>query len=110
MNLVAYVAFSAVSINPDRECNPTIGTGGVYGVGPQVIGLAISFLSIIWLSGMTSRRMAAILGAGGIAQSGIYLFYLFNFYFCNSFFISIIILTLLNFRYLKCCNRYSLWC
>lgn len=109
MNLVAYVAFSAVSINPDRECNPTIGTGGVYGVGPQVIGLAISFLSIIWLSGMTSRRMAAILGAGGIAQSGIYLFYLFNFIFVILFF-SIIILTLLNFRYLKCCNRYSLWC
>lgn len=70
--IVAYVAFSAVSINPDRSCNPTIGTDGFYGVGPQVIGLAISFLSIIWLSGMTSRRMAAIMGAGGITQSGYY--------------------------------------
>jgi hypothetical protein len=69
-SLVSYVAFSAVSINPDRNCNPTIGTDSIYGVGPQVIGLVISFFSIFYISAMTSRRMAAIMGSGNIVQSG----------------------------------------
>lgn len=68
---VAYLTYTAVSLNPDRECNPTISTEKVYGVGPKVIGLVLALLSITWTSVMASRRIASILGAGGITQSGV---------------------------------------
>jgi hypothetical protein len=69
---VAYVTYASVSLNPDRDCNPTLSTESVYGVGPRVIGLVIAFLSILWVSVMTTRRMAHIMGAGGITGSGMF--------------------------------------
>ena len=67
---MAYVTYAAVSLNPDTDCNPTLSTEKVYGVGPQVIGLVLAFLSILWVSVMTTRRMAHVMGAGGITNSG----------------------------------------
>ena len=70
---VAYVTYAAVSLNPDTHCNPTLnsgGGGGKYGLGPQVLGLLVAFLSIVWASVMTTRRMAHVLGAGGAMGSG----------------------------------------
>ena len=68
--LVAYLTYAAVALNPSADCNPTISDAKLYGVGPQVIGLVLSFLAIIYSSLLVTRRMAGIMSAGGIASSG----------------------------------------
>ncbi len=52
----------AVSLNPDENCNNAIGNQSVYGIGQFVIGIVMCFISILWISVITSRRIAALLG------------------------------------------------
>jgi hypothetical protein len=68
---VAYLTYAAVALNPSADCNPTINSAKFYGVGPQVIGLILSFLAILYTSILVTRRMSAIMSTGGIASSGI---------------------------------------
>jgi hypothetical protein len=67
---VAYLTYAAVALNPSADCNPTITNTKLYGVGPQVIGLVLSFLAILYTSVLVTRRMSAILSAGGATSSG----------------------------------------
>lgn len=67
---VAYLTYSAVSLNPRKECNPTLSSSTYYGVGPQVIGLILSFLAILYTSVLVTRRMSAIMSTGGMTTSG----------------------------------------
>lgn len=53
---VAYLTFAALSLNPNGDCNASMGTGGnSFGIGPSVIGIILSFCSIFWMSVITSR-------------------------------------------------------
>lgn len=67
---VAYLTYAAVALNPSPECNPTITNNKLYGVGPKVIGLVLSFLAILYTSVLVTRRMSAIMSAGGATSSG----------------------------------------
>lgn len=67
---VAYLTYSAVALNPSAACNPTITDAKLYGVGPKVIGLVLSFLAIVYASVLVTRRMSAIMSAGGFTSSG----------------------------------------
>lgn len=67
--LVAYLTYSAVALNPSAACNPTITDAKLYGVGPKVIGLVLSFLAIVYASVLVTRRMSAIMSAGGFTSS-----------------------------------------
>jgi magnesium-transporting ATPase (P-type) len=69
--IVSYLTYAAVSLSPDENCNPTLSTHGVYGVGPKVIGLILSAISIVWVAVMTARRMASLMSHGGVLTSGI---------------------------------------
>jgi hypothetical protein len=53
----------AVSLNPDDACNPTVGNQTIYGVGQFVIGIVVCFLSILWISVITTRTLATLLGS-----------------------------------------------
>lgn len=68
---MAYLTYVAVSLNPDAHCNPTLSTRSLYGVGPRVVGLALSLTSILWVAVITSRRMASLMGSGGILSGGV---------------------------------------
>jgi hypothetical protein len=67
---VAYLTYASVALNPSADCNPTITDTKYYGVGPQVIGLVLSGLAILYTSVLVTRRMSAIMSAGGAASSG----------------------------------------
>lgn len=56
------MTYVAVSLNPDSDCNPSIGQQGIYGIGQYVIGIVVSFISILWISAITSRRISSLLG------------------------------------------------
>lgn len=61
---VTYLTYVSVSLNPREECNPTNGHTELYGVGPFIVGIVISFVSILWISIMTSRRLSGLVGTG----------------------------------------------
>lgn len=72
-----------MSLNPDADCNPASSNEAMdeatYGLGPLVIGLLLSFVSICWISVMTTHRMTAILTSGSVSTPGTDLFgLLFN--------------------------------
>jgi hypothetical protein len=70
MCTVAYLTYAAVALNPSAQCNPTVSDSKLYGVGPKVIGLVLSFLAIFYTSVLVTRRMSAIMSAGGMTSSG----------------------------------------
>ena len=60
---VAYLTYVAVSLNPSASCNANLASTGnnfIYGLGPSILGIICSFLSILWISQITSRRIAGI--------------------------------------------------
>jgi len=59
---VSYLTYVAVSLNPDEQCNPSVGNQHLYGIGQFIIGIVICFISILWVSVITSRRIAGLLG------------------------------------------------
>lgn len=59
-----------MALNPSAECNPTITNNKLYGVGPKIIGLVLSFLAILYTSVLVTRRMSSIMAAGGSTSSG----------------------------------------
>lgn len=59
---VSYLTFCSVSLNPKQECNSSLAnSAGEYGVGPMVIGLILSFLSIFFVAAFTSRSIVKFL-------------------------------------------------
>lgn len=75
MFAVAYVTYSAVSDNPDLKCNylQTSGSSGLgrYGIGPTVVGLVFSAISILWISSMTARKITTVMTSGSITKPGV---------------------------------------
>jgi hypothetical protein len=60
---VSYLTFCSVSLNPREECNSSLANSsdGYYGVGPMVIGLILSFVSIFFIAAFTSRSIVKFL-------------------------------------------------
>ena len=56
------MTYVAVSLNPDEKCNPSVGNQNLYGIGQFIIGVFVCFISILWISVITSRRIASLLG------------------------------------------------
>lgn len=77
MLYVLYITYSAVSLNPDPDCNPFAdpGDGGKlnfsYGGGPAMVGIAISLISILYMSLITTRAITSILAHGGFTQGAL---------------------------------------
>lgn len=55
-----FLAYSAVSKNPEAECNPYVGHED--NVAVVVVGLIITILSLIWLCANASTSITALLG------------------------------------------------
>jgi len=63
MTYVAYITYASVSLNPKPECNP-LANNEDSGMGPAVIGLIISLLSMIYMSTITTRSVSALFSSG----------------------------------------------
>lgn len=69
---VTYLIYSALTLNPKLECNTSVEfNGGDDRVGPVVIGIVISFLSIAYAAVISSKSIAAVINAGTYSQPGI---------------------------------------
>eukprot|EP01006_Ploeotia_vitrea_P040218 TRINITY_DN66412_c9_g2_i2.p1 TRINITY_DN66412_c9_g2~~TRINITY_DN66412_c9_g2_i2.p1 ORF type:complete len:470 (+),score=-43.06 TRINITY_DN66412_c9_g2_i2:59-1468(+) len=66
MVYVAYVTYMSVSLNPDTECNPFADESNTnsYGSGPAIAGLLFSFISIVYMSTITTRAVSALIVSG----------------------------------------------
>lgn len=66
---MTYITYSAVSLNPDPDCNPFAepgsGMSSKYGTGPAMVGIVISLISILYMSLITTRAITSILAHGG---------------------------------------------
>lgn len=71
MYVVAYLTYVAVSLNPDEACNPSVGNQNLYGIGQLVIGIVVCGISIVWVSVITSRRIAWLLGNNSYKSVGV---------------------------------------
>lgn len=60
---VSYLTFCSVSLNPREECNSSLANNsdGYYGIGPMIIGLILSFVSIFFIAAFTSRSIVKFL-------------------------------------------------
>lgn len=68
---MAYLTYVSVSLNPDEDCNPSIGNQNLYGIGQLIIGIVVCFISILWVSVITSRRIAWLLGNNSYKSVGV---------------------------------------
>lgn len=69
---VAYTTYSAVALNPDAACNASLANSGdMYGVGPMVLGLIMSFLSILYITLVAARKIATMMSAGPLPLVGL---------------------------------------
>ena len=69
---VAYTTYSAVSLNPTEACNASLANSAdVYGVGPMVLGLILSFLSILYITLVAARKIATMMSAGPLPLVGL---------------------------------------
>lgn len=68
---VSYLTYVAVSLNPDEDCNPSIGSQQYYGIGQFAIGIVVSLISIVWVSVITSRRIASLLSNNSFTNVGV---------------------------------------
>ena len=59
-----------MSLNPDTDCNPFADEGSVndYGSGPAIAGLIISFISIVYMSTITTRSVSALIVSGDVTK------------------------------------------
>ena len=68
---VTYLIYTSLTLNPDIECNSSIEfNGGNDRVGPVVLGIIISFLSIAYAAIVTSKSITAVLNQG--TYSGVF--------------------------------------
>ncbi len=71
---VAYLSYTAVSLNPNIQCNSSLASNDsqwTYGLGPVVIGIVLSFISILWVSVVTSRQITNLMSAGPLPFVGL---------------------------------------
>ena len=69
---VTYLVYSALTLNPKLECNSSVGfNGGDDRLGPVIIGIVMSFLSIAYAAIVSSKSIAAIMNAGTYSQPGV---------------------------------------
>jgi len=69
---VAYTTYSAVSLNPAAACNASLANAGdSYGVGPMVLGLILSFLSILYITLVAARKIATMMSSGPLPLTGL---------------------------------------
>lgn len=68
---VAYTTYTAVALNPDPQCNPTLAANSQYGLGPMVLGLILSFLSVMYITFVAARKVATIMSSGTLPFMGL---------------------------------------
>jgi hypothetical protein len=69
---VTYLVYSALTLNPNLQCNSSVGfNGGDDRLGPVIIGIVMSFLSIAYAAIVSSKSIAAIMNAGTYSQPGV---------------------------------------
>ena len=69
---VTYLIYTALTLNPILECNTSVEfNGGDDRVGPVVIGIVVSFLSIAYAAIISSKSIAAVINAGTYSQPGV---------------------------------------
>ena len=66
---VAYTTYSGVTLNPDIACNPSLAND--YGLGPMVLGLIMSFLSVIYITFIAARKIATLIATGPLPLTGL---------------------------------------
>ena len=69
---VTYLVYSALTLNPNLQCNSSVGfNGGDDRVGPVICGIVISFFSIAYAAIVSSKSIAAIMNSGTYTQPGV---------------------------------------
>lgn len=70
---VTYVIYCAMTLNPNIDCNASLGFHGSGNdrVGPVVLGIIMSFLSIAYAAIVSSKSIAAIMTSGTYTTPGI---------------------------------------
>jgi len=69
---VAYTTYSAVALNPAAACNVSLSDAGdSYGMGPMVLGLLLSFLSILYITLIAARKIATMMSSGPLPLIGL---------------------------------------
>ncbi len=69
---VAYTTYTAVELNPSPVCNVPLSTNlQSYGIGPMVLGLILSFLSILYITLVAARKIATMMSSGPVPFSGL---------------------------------------
>jgi hypothetical protein len=67
---VAYLTFSALTLNPDEACNATAKSNSKYLA--LVLGVVLAFVSIAWIAIITCKRIVAVVNSGGVASSSLW--------------------------------------
>ena len=69
---IAYTSYCAVSLNPNPDCNVDLKSAGdKFGLGPVVMGLIFSFLSVAYITYFAACKIATIIAAGPVPFTGL---------------------------------------